>query len=260
MNRLLLILFPFTYSLTSRFDRWSYVIYHCLLEWIPAIVLAGYYVGLTPGTALAVFLNYLAFISLYEIGYLTNDFLSEKVEADPRGRAKKYEITSLSLSLLIAVRLAAYIAISYYLGNLSQLLNWIFFAALTIIFALHNTFDPSRRLATFVGLSVLRFVGPIYLLLPLDVLRIVLPAVLLNYSFLRMITYGGNKGLIMIEQRKAPTFKLSHYAALIPLNLFMAAIYDSLLPLIFGCGYMLMWGIYWGLSQLKVTASQTEAE
>lgn len=236
--------FPITYFQATRLNRWAYVAYNGLIEWIPALALSLFYNNFNTNIVLVVVLSYLAFICIYEIGYITNDFFSEKFEKDPRGRSSQINISNFVIWSLIITRLLFFLLFSYLLGTLINPLWLTFHAMLLITFVLHNSLSSELRISTFFSLSSFRFFAPILISLNSQVLFILIPTILLNNSLYRTLVYGSNKNIFVIKNRESIRFKLIHYLNCLPLSVFLSVFFESFLPLGFCLYFILVWTLY----------------
>ena len=154
-------LLPFSYFWVTRLRNGS-IGFHLLFEWLAAAVVV---VALDPANAaeglyIAV-LSYLAFISLYEIGYIANDLFAARKEAD--GRLRGPQGTPLGwVAGWVLARLAVFALVSYVLHKAGDVMWWAFFGGLAVVFAMHNHLrDRELKAGTFLWLSWYRFMAPI---------------------------------------------------------------------------------------------------
>ena len=242
---------PITYFRTSRLNRLQLVAYNGLVEWIPAFALSFYYAGISTTVFSTVVASYMAFISLYEIGYITNDFFSERAEANPRGRRQGLEETAGALQVwaIIFVRLIWFAIFTLFLGvHLDT--RWIVFqTALAVTFTLHNLLPPEARVTTFFGLSTFRYFAPIILILPIEILTILLPTILLNNSLYRVTVYLRNKNNRMPDGPESVGLKFAFYVGALPLSGTLAFLLSSWLPLAVCTYFMLIWALFYIGSQ-----------
>lgn len=248
MRFLLRNLLPFFYFQTTRLNSVRLAVYHLFLEWIPATLLALYFNPQEPKALITLLLSYAAFISIYEIGYIVNDYFSERFEREPRGRLTEKGVTPWAIITLILFRAAVFVGLTFVLGVEASALWGAFYFGLVLTFAFHNFWSNDHRLSSFFGLSVFRFLGPLVIVVPLSGLMMLLPAVMLYYSLFRAIAYGAAKGLIAIGSRESFQFKLIHYLNIVPLSVLFAVIFSSPMPIYF-CGYYLL---FWGFSYFVI--------
>lgn len=241
-------IFPISYFQATRLNRWSLVGYNGLVEWIPALVLSYYFNDCSIRILPVVVLSYLAFICVYEIGYITNDFFSEKFESNPRGRRIYLSYSSSIISVIILSRIAFFLLFTFLLGATKNPFWWAFYGLLTIAFALHNLLPNRLRTATFFALSTYRYFAPIILSLAPPVITILLPTILLNNSLYRTTVYLRNKNASESESEQKATRNLGFYVGAMPLSALLSIYFSSLLPIIICIYYLLLWSAYWLLS------------
>jgi len=246
---------PFSYFKSTRLFNLNYAAYHILLEGVPVLLLTLIYSNYSVNALSTALLSYLAFICIYEIGYITNDFYSEKFEEDPRGRSKDKNVALLIIWSLIIVKTIFFLLFSYLLGSLNNFIWWTFHIMLMMTFIFHNIRMKEYRLSTFFSLSVFRFMAPLVLCLPGEIFLFLSSVVMLNYSLFRVITYGVNKNLIEISNRDTTKFKFVYYINCLPLNVLLSVSYRSFLPIIFCLYYIFLWII---CSKMRISSTQHE--
>ena len=237
---------PISYFQATRLNRLSLVAYNGLVEWIPAIAISLYLNDSKIGTLFTVLVSYLAFISLYEIGYITNDQLSEKFEEDPRGRSSELGMSVTTVIGLIVVRAIVFGLCSYVLGVALHPLWIAFHGGLIATFLLHNVVEREMRIATFFSLSTFRFIAPVLLTVPPAVLLMLLPIVMLNNSLYRLTVYVDNKKL---SKRSSLNSKFLFYLACLPMGVVFCVLSGSVLPLAVSFYFILVWSLYWVISR-----------
>jgi len=249
-------LFPLTYFQATRLNRWDLVAYNGLVEWIPALALSLYFQSATLITAGVVLASYLAFICVYEIGYITNDAFSEKFEESPRGRSGQLGSSKAVVWALVVTRLVFWILISFGLGVLDNPIWVAFHLALLSTFVLHNVLVNEHRVATFFCLSTFRYFAPMIVTVPPVVLTILIPAVLLNNSLYRTTVYVRNK-TTGLQDKPSIKSKLAFYLACVPTSIFLSVFFGSLLPLVVCVYFILIWLLYWLTSRFSRRAVST---
>ncbi|MBX3243613.1 MAG: hypothetical protein KF685_03985 [Acidobacteria bacterium] len=250
---------PFTYFAASRVKGLQIFVYHVVIEWLPAVMIVAYFSGLSADTAVRLGLYYLAFISIYEIGYLTNDFIAEKKEHDPRGRSKEVSLNNAGLLALIASRIAFFLLITWALELFNDTLWWAFYVSLSVSFFFHNYLANQYRLPTFTVLSIFRFFAPFVFLIQKDALLILLPVVIFNYSLFRLLSYGASKGLVTLKNREAAKFKMLYYASILPLSVFITILFSSPLPVAATLYYLAAWLLQGFAASLVSGQNNTES-
>jgi hypothetical protein len=239
-------LLPITYFQATRLNRLELVAYNALIEWIPAIAVSLYLNNWAIGILVPVLISYIAFISIYEIGYITNDQLSEKFEDDPRGRANG-TASSAAVGALIIARLTVFILCTWTLAAWANTVWWVFHATLALSFLLHNLLAREYRIATFFSLSTYRFFAPIILTVDTSVLVLLLPPILLNNSVYRLSVYLDSKNL---TGRQSMRSKFAFYLACLPLGLLFSLIYSSLIPVAITLYFLTVWLGYFSFTKL----------
>jgi hypothetical protein len=248
----LLYFIPSAYFFRSRFTGIGSVIFHAFYEWIPGIIALNLFTANSlSGSIYAYIQGFLAFISLYEIGYFVNDYYSVKKEDAGRVRIKDFNMAEeWEVLLLIFSRIAFFFLWLYFLEI--GTLTFLFFSfLLAFSFAAHNLLkDPALKILTFINLAMFRFLLPVVPFIQIKQLRIIIPAVLLNYVFYRAINYMESKAILNIKNRKTGLFKMGFYLLLMPGNLFLSVVFESYYPLIFNVMLVVLWGSYWGRERL----------
>lgn len=220
-----LSLLPFGYLLVSRGrDPWD-LLYMVGNSWVPGLYLIVRLGGEDPVSALVAFvLGYLAFISCYELGYLANDCWDAARSSSGRRRIA-FAVTPLYLVAFTAIRLAAWLIIGIWT-------RWIFeipwaagYVALVAAFGLHNVLQsPSIRIASFLQLSVLRFILPIVGALRPGSFLVALAVAFLFYSVFRLLSYLDSKDLLTMPDPRTGRFKLAVIAVQAPIALYLSVL------------------------------------
>ena len=209
-------LLPFTYFYDTRLRSGS-VSFHVIFEWLAAVVLVLAVGAASPAQALtAAGLSYLAFISLYEVGYLVNDLFASRKEAGGRQRGPQ-GAGVVWVGAWFVSRLVAFMFVTILMGKLAAPEWWSFFTALAIVFALHNGLtDREFKTATFLWLAWLRFMAPVMFVVQ-DSQRLGIGlAAAIAYSSFRLFGYLDSKGLLKMPGRQRPGFRLFFF--LMPLT------------------------------------------
>lgn len=248
MSLFLRFLLPATYFEATRVPTFALKVYNGLVEWLPALAFGLYFNEFRPGAVVIVLLSYAAFISVYEIGYLTNDLLSERFEDDPRGRAARFAGREWVVYALISARIFFFLLCTFLLGVTDSGLWWAFHASLLAVFAMHNTLPNEMRIATFFGLSAYRFLGPLVVALAPQTLAVLIPAVLLNHSLYRTTVYLRGKFGTANVAESVPA-KIGFYAGCLPLALLLSYLYGSWIPAGLCVYFGFVWVFYWTASQ-----------
>jgi len=236
-------LLPYTYFYGSRVKQLKYNLYYLIIDWALPFALLTYFTAYDWQSALLHFvLAYMAFISLYEIGYLGNDVYSVRKEAKPRRRVKDFDPSDTVVLLWIGFRLAVFGTISWYLGVLTNPLWLAFYAALAVFFYLHNALkDKELKVMTFVNLAFIRYFAPIFIFLTPTQLAILAAPVFLNYVFYRTLMYMDSKDLLLMPSRRAPAYKVNYYLLALGVSSLLSLMGHSWVPVTMTAYYLLFW-------------------
>jgi len=233
------LLLPFTYFYSTRLSKGA-LAFHVLFEWVAAIWLVTWLSTSHLGMDLIkVVLSYLAFISVYELGYMANDLHAAKFEADGRRRGPQ-DATSSWVIAWVLTRLMVFFGVTVLLQQWSQVGWWLFYIALGTVFALHNWLDDREmKVSTFAWLAWFRFMAPvIFVVGDSDRMGVGLAAAM-GYVMFRQLGYMDSKGLLQMPGRQRPLFR--RFFFLMPL--IGAA---ALLPYPEAKGYVLI-TVYWAV-------------
>lgn len=233
---------PFGYFVKTRLNNKAALLFHGYAEFLLGILLLLYagFNGIDAITSFAIY--YLAFISIYEIGYIFNDFVSVKFEKNPRKRLQDYVPSNSVIITWIIIRVLCFIAVIFFEGVYTEVNWWLFYTLLILVFAVHNIIKKSEnKIFTFFSLAGLRFYAPLFFILPEDVLQQTLPPVVIHYMFYRTLTYIDSKGLLNIPNRKSLSFKLSFYLYLIPLSILIYIITTRWLCIYINIYFLIFW-------------------
>lgn len=211
----LLLLLPFSYAFKSRYA--ADLRFFVAVDLVPSLLTCALFAqGPVISNILLALVFYVAFISVYEIGYIVNDYVSVGWEASPRKRGPKPAGPWL-LSAWILSRILTFFVAAHFLPALDQLF-WGFYLCLIVVFAAHNFLKRLElKFCTFYWLSISRFVAPTFFLLsPSDRPSLLLAATVL-YSTIRSLSYLDSKGMLSMPGRKSSSFRLAYYTAPLPL-------------------------------------------
>ncbi|WP_037501124.1 hypothetical protein [Sphingomonas jaspsi] len=219
---------PFGYFATTRLNSVRDLGYLVVSSWLPAWWILVRQEGLTlAGAAQAFALGYLAFICLYEIGYLINDAWDAARHRDGRERTP-FPASPQFILPFVAVRLAGWAAIAAWAGWWQNTPWLVGQCALLAALALHNLVrSPSLRLSSFMQLAMLRFILPISALLSLAGWLVTALAAALLYVPLRYLAYADSKGLLAMPERRARWFPAASMALSVPLIALVAVAIGS---------------------------------
>lgn len=156
---------------------------------------------------MAMVLIYLAFISLYELGYMANDLHSAHHESDGRRRGPQGAGFQW-VAAWVLVRIAAFLGVTAILNQWSQPEWWLFFSTLATVFTLHNWLkDREMKTSTFAWLAWFRFMAPVMFIVPDSQLMGVGMAAAMGYVAFRQLGYLDSKGLLNMPGRKQFAFR-----------------------------------------------------
>lgn len=236
-------LLPYTYFYGSRVKQLKYNLYYLIIDWAVPLALLIYFTGYDWRGALGHFaLAYLAFISLYEIGYLGNDVYSVRKEDKPRRRVPDFDPSDAVVAAWIGVRLLAFSAISWQLHVLANPLWLTFYAVLAVFFYLHNALkDKELKVMTFVNLAFVRYLAPVFIFLSPGQLLLIAAPVVLNYVFYRTLMYMDSKDLLHMPSRRLPAYKVNYYLLVGGVSLLLSLMGHSWVPLLITGYYLLFW-------------------
>lgn len=184
------IFIPFFYFIQTRIVLSINFLFQYFLEIVTSIIIFLFLFKPFYLDALTLFLfYYLAFISVYEIGYFINDTISTKYENKPNKRLDNKQ-SFLFIFFFIITRLIVFILISFYLDLENNYIWWFFYTFLILIFTFHNLLSKIYyRIATFQILAFLRFIAPFFLVLDFYHLLFIGNIVALTYVPYRTLSY-----------------------------------------------------------------------
>ena len=209
-----LSLLPFCYFARTRLRSGRDVAFLLVSSWLPALWVVG------PSTANIIdfALGYLAFISLYELGYLAND----RWDARRSAGGRKRESGKFSLTIFIALRVGTWLAIAGVTGwwrNGDWLLGY---TALVTAITLHNLVrDTVLRLASFLVLATLRFSLPVIAIASATHRPVLIASAMLLYAYPRLLAYADSKARLTIPERRQSSFPAQNLVMLCPLVLWL---------------------------------------
>lgn len=229
--RSLLALIPGAYFLQSRVKGVQDVIYLVATSFLPAwwmlVRLANQrLVEATTNFAL----GYVAFIAMYELGYLANDLFDAR---RPGGRKRWSGSSGVAfVTTFVLIRIALWVLIGWTTGWIIEPVWLAATACLAIVFALHNLIEaPAPRSATFVQLALLRFIVPVIGALDPARLPLAMLIAILLYVYLRWLAYLDSKDLLRIAERRQPIFAVVQMLVLGPVVCLISLVAATTLPL-----------------------------
>lgn len=210
MNWLFLI--PFTYFFDTRLRNGS-LSFHLLFEWVAAASLTLFFAdAATPGEALLLcLLSYLAFISVYEIGYLMNDLVMAPREQGGRLRGPQGQGT-IWLSLWSVSRVISFLLITWVMQMAANTSWWLFFLGLALVFLLHNVLQNKElKVVTFIWLAMMRFIAPLVFVISAEQVFAVLLVAAMTYVPFRTLAYLDSKSLLLMPGRQSTSIRLMFF-------------------------------------------------
>lgn len=242
-----LLLVPFAYAFFSRMHLRGFV-FNAATLWMPGLILV---LALRDNLSIdggaleniaRYFAAYLAFISVYEIGYLINDTWGTRHDKTPRRRIP-VDYGAIFCVAFVAVRIAVVLLMADWLGILELPIFWLLMAALIATIILHNTLKREEfKLFSFLQMSMLRFSMPVLLATSGEGALPVLLVALCGFSFPRFLTYQDSKGRLRLPERKAADFAFFGHLCFAPLILLIFATSGELAVLL-AWGYFLLFGL-----------------
>ena len=218
----ILYLLPFTYFADTRLLKGS-IAFHVLFEWIAALLLVSLFgiFGLQESIQFA-FGAYLAFISLYEIGYIFNDLVSSRNENSPRLRGPQ-GASMVWVTAWIASRLAAFAFLTVMLIMMENASWWLFFLAMLLVFGAHNALkDNEAKAATFLWLAWFRFLAPVIFVVQASQRMGIAFGAAALYAGFRLFGYLDSKGLLQMPGRRDMKFRALYFT--VPLSAVLATL------------------------------------
>jgi len=251
-------LVPFTYFFKSRLQAAKDIVFHFYYEWLIAFLLLYYFTDFNLLFSIKFFLaGYLAFISIYEIGYLGNDVYSVRNEENPRLRIKDFNPSNVQLAFWIGFRILIFLSITFWLQVHDQINWWVFYGTIGVFFWLHNVLKQKElKIFTFINLAFTRFLAPVFIALEPGDLSLIAPGILLNYVFYRTLTYMDSKDLLVIPSRKSASFKLNFYLLIAGTTLLNSLLVCHPLPFLLTIYYLLFWGLFFWVERRRVKVRQ----
>jgi hypothetical protein len=174
-----------------------------------------------------------AFIAVYEIGYIENDTVTIKKESTPNMRlyAKDYAFFEHHYNRVILSRVGAVVLALVGLWGLSALLNvtlYLFPFVLTLlaaraIFAAHNTIRNRFNVVTFAGLSILKYSALLFLFVPLSQIATPFVLAVTIFPLLRTTEHACREryGFVWLQRvvGDLDAFRVKYYSTLLVLAL-----------------------------------------
>lgn len=242
---------PFFYFQQSRLRTVKDFAFHLLFEWLPALALILLYAGATWLRAVELFFTYyVAFIAIYEMGYLMND---QQALSQPRERQRMRKLSVFELLFFIGVRLAVFGSVTVWASHTTNLNWWAWYAVLACVFFAHNVISGSTvKCGTFSVLAFLRFFSPVFMALESSLLTELALPVFINYVLFRLFGYMDSKNLLLGFDRSRASFRIGYYLAISGISVPLAVVTGSGLPLLINAYFL-------GASSIGVVFLQAKA-
>jgi len=202
---------PINYFYETRLKQGT-ILFHLIFEWIAAILIVAIW-GKTShfNDILNAVICYIAFISVYEIGYIYNDIHSAKHEINGRHRGQN-KVTSLWIRIWICTRVSIFFICVQILQQWQNPSWWLFFGTLALVFYTHNNLlDPELKTSTFLWLAWFRFMAPVIFVVNEDQRMGVAFIAAMTYVSFRYLGYLDSKGLLLMPGRKTSKFRMLHF-------------------------------------------------
>ncbi len=203
-------LFPFVYFWRTRLSEGT-LAFHVLFEWGAAASVAFFFGAYGTASLPRAFACYVAFIALYEIGYIYNDLVASGGREDERLRGPQGAGRSW-IGAWVAVRVGTFLAVTLVLGMEVAPAWWLFFGGLGLVFTAHNLLqEKEQKTATFLWLAWFRFSAPVaFVVESSQRMGVALAAVGLYGSF-RLLGYMDSKGLLKMKTRREMRFRSTFF-------------------------------------------------
>lgn len=250
MPTLLRYILPLSYVLDTRLNHLKHIAASGYMEWVPSTLLIWWFADVELWRAPLLFaLGWLAFMSVYELGYMMNDLYSTRFEDDPRERSDA-EAGPIEASVWVITRLGCVGAIAWHFGWYEHAHWWSLLVILAPIYVAHNLLRRgSTKISTFVGLATIRFLAPSAPFLTPAQMTLVFGPAFLHYVSFRTLSYMDSKGLLAIPERQTAGFRIKFHAIHGGVTAILAILHSSWLPLVFTSYYLSFWLVV-GLAQL----------
>ena len=211
----ILLNIPFFYLFYSRIKEGRASIPFILTtEWIPWIIVAGFFSNYNFfDSFLYLFSCYLAFISIYEIGYIVNDYYSIKFDENSLLKQRApINIKNNTINFWIFLRLILFILFSLFLPFARTQEWYIYYFILCIVFSFHNlNKNKDLKVISFFWLAFLRFLGPVIFLVKFDYVNsLCFVAATITVPY-RLLSYLEGKELLVMKKRKSLFFRMLYF-------------------------------------------------
>ena len=238
-NRVLLQV-PFYYLAMTRMNSLKGLVSNASSAWLPGVLVVTFLSDYSfLEAALHYVFTYLAFVSIYEVGYLVNDTLGTKHDETPRHRLKM-KLASFEILIFVLIRVAALVVIAHLYDLFSNPAWSVSVLALVVVIVMHNTIASSAlKAASFLQMSMLRFSLPIIPHVGNDAVPAVLLLAIFHFVYPRFITYLDSKERLKIPERKTSRYGAQVQLLLLPTFFLLSVLMNHALPLVIWLYYLL---------------------
>lgn len=238
-NRVLLQV-PFYYLAMTRMNSLKGLVSNASSAWLPGILIVLFLSEYSFfGSAIHYIFTYLAFVSIYEVGYLVNDTLGTKHDETPRHRLK-LKLSPCEILIFVLIRVLALIIIAEIYDLLSSPAWSVSVLALVVVIVMHNTIASSAlKAASFLQMSMLRFSLPVIPHIEHDLAPAVLLLAVFHFVYPRFITYLDSKGRLRIPERKTSLYGVQVQLLMLPAFSLLSVFMNHALPLVIWLYYLL---------------------
>jgi hypothetical protein len=218
-------LIPIVYTFITRLNTAREFLYVVATQWIPGVWLVSRLGHFDLPTAAGLYaIGYLAFMCVYEIGYLAND--TWDANRRPGGRQRfPFAASFAFVAAFISLRVALWGGISMAFEQLTNQNYLLLYAVLVVVFALHNILSQNHlRTATFTQLAFIRYCAPIMFSVDWSYFVLILFVCTIFYLNFRMLAYLDAKDLPSMPGRKSANFGIIQTVLIAPLVLLVAVV------------------------------------
>ncbi len=173
---------PGFYYFKYRITLKQFVLYHFLFFLIILFTIGKN----LPFSFISIALAWIAYISLYEIGYFMNDLYSTRLEKNPTFRiktpSKKEKLFFIFFHFFFFIIIS--LSLLFFLRGLIQLNIFIFLVLslfILLVFILHNIVNPKKRLFTYFFLKISHIIIPFSIIINIDFLIFLFVSLIIFY-------------------------------------------------------------------------------
>lgn len=223
---------PFSYLLLTRIKT-----KHERISWFiiyPAFLIIA--TLLFNGDLLNFMLTFCMTMSLYEIGYLDNDFRTVKKEKNPTVRADEQRSwIEHNLQYLIGIRLLiALLVVFYIIPSIDFIQKSIFIFLLCLLafgFYFHNTLRSRWNVLTYFIVVLCRYLIPVVVAVKSEFYGYLIPFIIIAFPLVRTIEHACKEKYelrrIKLLVRNPDNFRVKWYAGITLLLLIFIVFYEN---------------------------------